>query len=97
MGVRIWAFITPILPGITNVELMMNALDKDIPVFLDKIRLKRETKPALTMERFINKHYPELANQYQDIIYNDADIYYDQVRAKWGGDKRVKFVFEKIS
>ncbi|MFC3746195.1 radical SAM protein [Paenibacillus sp. GCM10012306] len=94
MGIRVWAFITPILPGITNVELMMNALDKDIPVFLDKVRLNRETKPALTLERFINKHYPELANQYQDIIYNDVDIYYDQVRAMWDGDQRVKFVFE---
>ncbi|MFE4709792.1 radical SAM protein [Paenibacillus sp. NPDC056722] len=94
MGIRVWAFITPILPGITNVELMMNALDKDIPVFLDRVRLKKDTKPAMTVESFIHNHHPELANQYQDIIYNDADIYYDQVREKWSGDQRVKFVFE---
>ncbi|NUU62093.1 SPL family radical SAM protein [Paenibacillus agri] len=94
MGVRVWAFITPILPGITNVELMMNALDKDIPVFLDRVRLKKDTKPAMTLESFIDKHHPELANQYQDIIYNDVDIYYDQVREKWSGDQRVRFVFE---
>ncbi|MNO70196.1 hypothetical protein D3C76_610700 [compost metagenome] len=45
MGITVWVFITPILPGITDVDLMINAIDQDIPVFLDKVRLKRNTRP----------------------------------------------------
>lgn len=94
MGINVWAFITPILPGITNVDLMINALDQDIPVFLDKVRLKRNTRPALALESFILNNYSQLTNTYKDIIYNNTDLYYEDMKEKWGKDERVKFVFE---
>lgn len=34
LGIKVWAFIAPILPGITDVELMINSLHDDIPVYL---------------------------------------------------------------
>lgn len=92
MGINVWAFITPILPGITDVDLMINALDKDIPVFLDKVRLGKNTKP--TLENFIGINYPQLASTYKDIINNNIDVYYNEIRKKWYEDQRVKFVFE---
>ncbi|OKP94396.1 radical SAM protein [Paenibacillus sp. P46E] len=91
-GINIWAFITPILPGITDVDLMIHALDKDIPVFLDKVRIGKNTGP--TLDKFIGNHYPQLAGTYKEIINNNTDVYYDQIREKWYGDQRVKFVFE---
>ncbi|WP_156130555.1 hypothetical protein [Paenibacillus durus] len=94
MGITVWVFITPILPGITDVDLMINAIDQDIPVFLDKVRLKRNTRPALKLERFIDNHYPHLAKTYKDIIYNNTDVYYEDIKEKWGKTERVKFVFE---
>ena len=94
IGINVWVFITPILPGITNVDLMINALNKGIPVFLDKVRLNRNTRPALTLECFIEKNYPHLAKTYKDIIYNNSDVYYEDIKEKWSNKERVKFVFE---
>ncbi|MFD1177813.1 radical SAM protein [Paenibacillus puldeungensis] len=92
MGINVWTFITPILPGITDVDLMINALDKDIPVFLDKVRIGKNTGP--TLEKFIRHNYPQLVSTYNNIINKNMDVYYDQVREKWCEDQRVKFVFE---
>jgi DNA repair photolyase len=94
MGINVWVFITPILPGITDVDSMIKAIDEDIPVFLDKVRLKPNTRPALTLERFIGNHYPHLAKTYEDIIYKDTDVYYEGIKEKWSENERVKFVFE---
>ncbi|WP_162551200.1 SPL family radical SAM protein [Paenibacillus tepidiphilus] len=92
MGIKVWAFITPILPGITDVDLMINALDKDIPVFLDQVRLGKNNRP--TIEKYIDTNYPHLASTYKDILNNNIDVYSDQMREKWSIDQRVKFVFE---
>lgn len=94
MGITVWVFITPILPGITDIDSMINAIDQDIPIFLDKVRLKRNTRPALRLERFIDNHYPHLITTYKDIIYNNTDVYYEDIKEKWGKTERVKFVFE---
>lgn len=92
MGIKVWAFITPILPGITNVDEMINALDKNIPVFLDRIRIGKNNRPSL--EKYIGKNYPHLTSTYNDIINNNIDVYFDQIRGKWSNDQRVQFVFE---
>ena len=94
MGIRVWVFITPILPGITDVDLMINALNPDIPVFLDKVRVKPNTKPARTLESYIKRHYPHLVGIYDDIIYKDRDVYYESNRTRWSNQYRIKFVFE---
>lgn len=92
MGIKVWAFITPILPGITDVDAMIHALDKDIPVFLDRVRIGMNNRP--TLEKYIGTHYPHLTNTYKDILHNNIDVYFDQIREKWSNDQRVKFVFE---
>ncbi len=93
-GIRVWVFITPILPGITDVEKMIAALDEEIPVFLDKVRVLPDTRPAETLERFIARRLPHLTAAYNEIIYNDKDVYYERVRAQWKGSQRVRFVFD---
>lgn len=92
MGIKVWAFITPILPGITNVDEMINALDKNIPVFLDRIRIGKNNRPGL--EKYIGKNYPHLTSTYNDILNNNIDVYFDRIREKWSNDQRVQFVFE---
>lgn len=93
MGVKVWVFITPILPGITDVDAMIEALDHDIPVFLDKVRIRQNTKPAVTMGAYIKRHYPHLVNVYDDIIHRDSDVYFEGIKEKWSNHERIKFVF----
>jgi DNA repair photolyase len=94
MGIQVWVFITPVLPGITDVDAMIHALDDDIPVFLDKVRIKPGTRPALALESYIGRCYPHLVTTYHDIIYNGRDIYYESMKEKWSKHKRIRFVFE---
>ena len=94
LGIKIWTFITPILPGITDVNSMIDALDNDIPVYLDRVRLEKDSTPANNMLSFISKTSPSLKPIYEDIIYLSKDPYYESLREKWKGNPRVKFVFE---
>jgi DNA repair photolyase len=93
-GLKVWCFITPVLPGITNVHKMIGSLNKDIPVFLDKLRIEKESKPEKKMLEFINNKYPKLKAVYEDIIFNDRDKYINELRNIYKNDARVKFVFD---
>lgn len=63
-GIKVWAFITPILPDITDVNKMIGSLNKDIPVFLDKLRIENDSIPMQKVLSYINNKHPEL----KDII-----------------------------
>lgn len=93
-GIKVWAFITPILPGITDVNKMIESLNKDIPVFLDKLRIEKDSIPMGKMMKYINSKHPELKTVYEDIIFNERDKYIDELKNKWENNSRVKFVFD---
>lgn len=93
-GIKVWCFITPILPGITDVEKMIANLDNEIPVFLDKLRLEKGSISANKMIEFINNNYHKLKTTYDDIILNDKNEYIDELRNTYKNSSRVKFVFD---
>lgn len=93
-GIKVWTFITPILPGITDVNKMIENLNKDIPVFLDKLRIKKDSIPAKKMIEYINSKYPNLKSIYEDIILNDKNEYINELRSAWKNNSRIKFVFD---
>lgn len=93
-GVKVWVFITPILPMITDVEKMINRINPDIPVFLDKLRLEKGTVAANMTMAYINTNYPKLKHTYEEIILNDRCDYIDYLRSIYKESERVKFVFE---
>lgn len=93
-GIKVWAFITPILPGITDVNKMIGSLNKDIPVFLDKLRIEKDSIPMQKMLEYINNKYPKLKSIYEDIIFNDTNEYINELRNTWKNNSRVKFVFD---
>jgi DNA repair photolyase len=93
-GIKVWAFITPILPGITDVNKMIGSLNKDIPVYLDKLRIEKDSIPKIKMMEFINKRHPELNSMYEEIINNDNNNYIEELRNQWKDSTRVKFVFD---
>lgn len=92
-GIKVWAFITPILPGITDVNKMIGSLNEDIPVFLDKLTIEKDSIPMQKTLEYINNKYPNLKTIYEDIIFNDTNEYIDELRYTWKNNSRVKFVF----
>ena len=89
-----WVFITPILPMITDIEKMISSINADIPIFLDKLRLDKDSVPANMMLEYINTNYPSLKHIYEDIIFYDRCEYIDQLRTIYKDNERVKFVFD---
>lgn len=70
-GVTVEAFITPVLPGITDVVQILPFIDPCIPVYLDKLRVSDQNrKPIL---EYIRQHYPALVPMYETILYDGQD------------------------
>ena len=46
------------------------------------------------MLKFINSKYPKLKNIYEDIVYNDKNLYIDELRNTWKDDPRVNFLYD---
>ncbi|WP_069997168.1 SPL family radical SAM protein [Cellulosilyticum sp. I15G10I2] len=94
MGIGVWAFITPVLPGITDVDLMIESLNCEIPVYLDKLRINPNSKTGNSMLKYIKEKYPRLEETYLEILYEDKNKYIEELRKKWKNHPRIKFVFD---
>jgi DNA repair photolyase len=94
MGVNTWAFITPVLPGITDVETLIDALDDSIPVYLDGLRLDPGSSGERRFFGFLTAAYPELEPRYRALVAKGTDPYYDRLRKEYGTDPRISFVFD---
>lgn len=93
-GIKVWVYITPILPGITDVEKMISKLNEDIPVYLDKLRIEKDSIQMDKMLGYIRENYPDLINIYEEIIINDKSEYIDELRRKYRDNSRIKFIFD---
>ncbi len=94
-GVAVWAFLTPVLPGIMDVDAMIGALDPEIPVYLDKLRLLPGGRQADDIARMVHERYPQHDGLYRGILREGDERYCDELRARYGGDPRVRFVFDQ--
>ncbi|MDR0325301.1 MAG: hypothetical protein LBI19_04295 [Oscillospiraceae bacterium] len=92
-GVPVWVFITPVLPYIMDVEEIIDALNADIPIFLDKLRIEADTIQADKLKKFIRQHYPEYIDQYNKVINENDERYYDELTSKYASNSRIKILF----
>lgn len=92
-GIKVWVFITPTLPGITDVHAMIAALPDSVPVFLDKVRLSADDPPGVRFLAYVKRDYPDLEARYRAMIANGTDPYYEELREHYRDNPRVKFVF----
>jgi len=93
LGINIWVFITPILPGITDVKTMINALPSSMPVFLDTLRLDSGSVPEQRFFEYLKTYYPELEPRYRTLMREGTDPYYEELEEMYQDEPRVKFVF----
>jgi len=93
-GITVWAFITPILPYIMDVDAMIQALDPAIPVYLDKLRVFSQGRQDERTEEYIRRAYPQFLGQYRKIIYEGDEEYYQELMRRYRDSPRVTFVFE---
>jgi len=93
LGVTVWAFIMPVLPGITDVRRMMEALDEEIPVWLHKLHAEAHCTNGLKMLAFMRRHRPDLIPLYEHLVNGGDDVYYEQLKTELADNPRVKFLY----
>ena len=93
LGINTWVFITPVLPGITDVETMVDALPKNMPVYVDKLRLDAGSAAERRLFDYLTTHYPELEARYRALARAGADPYYAELKELYRDEPRVQFVF----
>lgn len=92
-GIQVWVFITPVLPYLMNVDATISALNNHIPIFLDKLRIFKDNIQTKKMLDFIKKEYPEIIEQYVNIICNCDEHYFDDIKSTYNNNPRVTILF----
>lgn len=93
LGIPIQVFITPVLPGITDIPAMLSVLSDSLPVFLDKLRLEAGTIAERRFFDYLKSYYPELESRYRALVREGTDPYYQELGELYKNEPRVKFVF----
>jgi DNA repair photolyase len=91
-GIRVWAFITPILPYIMNVDEIISVINPDIPIYLNKLRLEDTIQIKNTI-KFIEQSYPKYTEKYNELIYENNEEYFDEIKRKYSNNKRINILF----
>lgn len=93
LGINTWAFITPVLPGITDVKAMVDSLPQEMPVFIDILRLDPGSASAGRFFNYLRTYFPELEPRYRTMLRTGSDPYYAELMEMYQDEPRVKFVF----
>jgi DNA repair photolyase len=93
LGIETWVFITPVLPGITDVKTMVDALPENMPVYVDRLRLDIGSAIERRFFDYLKITYPELEGRYRTLMREGTDPYYAEIKEMYRGESRVKFVF----
>lgn len=93
-GIKVQAFLTPILPYVSKVDEIITSIHPEIPIYLDKLRIMTEGKQDALIMKWIQKEYPELAEKYNQVLYQNDESYYQQILGKYKSNNMIKFMFE---
>ena len=76
-GIKTWVFMGPVMPYLTDVEALIEAISivKPAYVLVDKLRLKDGVHDSVL--GFINEFYPHLIENYERIFSGKEDFYRD--------------------
>ena len=92
--IKVWAFISPVLPGITDVHAIMRELPEEMPIWLFDLQQPIHSNVGRNVLGYMARKYPKLRNDYQKIIGGNPDPYYESLRTEFARDPRVKFPYD---
>lgn len=85
-GVDVCVTVSPVLPGITDVETISQNLPS-IPVHISLLDVRPGTLWGINTLDYVKTHYPSLYSQYQLISETGRDPYYESLVEKYKDDK----------
>ena len=98
-GLTVWATLSPVLPGITDLEQVLAALDPRIPVYVDRLNMTADSVQGRRTLAWIERDYPQLYARYEGMICGQEWSYFEELLARCRGNERVKtfpFQLEKV-
>ena len=67
-GVKVWPTLGPILPGITDIQKVLDALNDEIPLYVSPLDVSPMTAMRRRLLDAIQREYPELVLRYDEMI-----------------------------
>jgi DNA repair photolyase len=92
-GINTMVFITPTLPGITDIDGMIAALPDSVKILLDALRLGPENASTPRFFEFVKTFYPKLEPMYRQLVSEGTLPYYEELKQKYKSHPRISFVF----
>lgn len=89
-GLEVWATLAPLLPGITDLEQVLEALDVRIPVYVDSLHCSSNSIQGTRVMEWIKKDYPEFSDRYQKMIAEQDDRYFRETLKNSRENSRVR-------
>lgn len=88
-GLEVWTTLSPILPGVTDLERVLKELNPAIPVYVDSLQCEKGGIQERKVLNWIRAEYPELEEQYRDILLNSNTGYFDELLETYKSNQRV--------
>lgn len=89
-GLEVWATLSPILPGIIDLDIVLKQLNNQIPVYIDALNCSSQSIQGDRVLAWVKKDYPDLANLYQKMIEQQDWGYFEKILKNSQGNVRVK-------
>lgn len=90
-GLEVWATLAPVLPHITDIDKVLDALNPAIPLYVDSLQCAAGGVQARKVMDWINSDYPEYKEEYARIVETQDLSYFAEVEAKAKNNPRMKF------
>ncbi len=77
-GIRTWVFLGPVMPNITEIETLLDAIAAVKPqyVLVDRLRLKEGVRERVS--KFIRENMPGSVNEYER-MFKEGEEYYGKI------------------
>ncbi len=91
-GIPIKVFITPILPYIMNVDELIESVNPNIEIYVDKLRVFDGGCQNLKTFEWVKKKFPTYEEEYYKILFEGDEMYYCDILQKYRHDPRITFL-----
>lgn len=88
-GIRTWTTYAPIIPGVSDLEGVLNVLDEEIPVYVEELLCKEGTTQVERVKKWVKQDYPEAYVTVREMIETQDYTDYNGLMKKYERNKRI--------
>lgn len=89
-GIKTWATLAPILPGITKLDYVLADLNAKIPLYIDRLYCNEDDLQSKRILEWISSNYPKLYTQYRNMIIEQDWRYFESILQQNSSNTRIK-------